>query len=78
MSPSSQLSGDFDYHLLGNVQWGDDPKETCLWHSHYKTQEGWGFNSVVEHLPTEYKVLGSPLNSKGFKKKKKTKIDLRN
>jgi hypothetical protein len=48
-------------------QWRDGlvVKSTC---------RGWGFSSVIEHLPRKWKALGSVLSS-GKKKKKKKKKD---
>jgi len=37
---------------------------------------GWGFSSVVEHLPSERKALGSVLSSKKKKKNMGTKRSL--
>jgi len=34
---------------------------------------GWGFSSVVEHLPSKRKALGSVLSSEKKKRKKKKK-----
>jgi hypothetical protein len=35
---------------------------------------GWGFSSVVEHLPSKHKALGLVLSPEREKKKKKNKI----
>lgn len=35
----------------------------------------WGFSSVVEHLPSNLKALGSVLSSGGKKKREKAKMN---
>jgi len=39
---------------------------------------GWGFSSVVEHLPSKRKALGSVLSSRKKKKKRKKEKNLPN
>lgn len=40
-----------------------------------KVSRGWGFSSVVEHLPSKHKGLGSVFSSGGKKDKKKKVVD---
>jgi len=60
-----------------HIEARDPPQEPSAlssetWHSlGFKTHQwGWGFSSVVEHLPRKRKALGSKKRTKKKKKKK--------
>jgi len=42
-------------------------------HLYLEARRGWGFSSVVEHLPSKRKALGSVPSSEKVRKKKKEK-----